>query len=146
MHAPGALPMPGVSAPGSSFRGQNQPRGTHIDELELTTGDQGLGDVAPVVRLLVPPAGEEAGLDVDEVALRVLDELVDDCVHDVVDLREEVLVDGHLPARVVVRVRHQVDAAHAAQGADQRGADQRGADQRGWLRRRCLAEGGMRRT
>ena len=93
------------------IRGQNQPRGTHIDELELAAGDQGLGDVAPVVRLLVPPAGEEAGLDVDEVALRVLDELVDHGVHDVVDLREEVLVDGHLPARVVVRVRHQVHAA-----------------------------------
>ena len=62
-----------------------------VDELELAAGDQPLGDVAPRVRLLVPPAREEAGLDVDEVAHRVLLELVDDGVDDVVDLGEEVL-------------------------------------------------------
>ena len=48
--------------------------------------------------LLVPPPGKKSGLDVDEVALRVLDQLVDDSVHDVVDFGEEVLVDGDLPA------------------------------------------------
>ena len=34
--------------------------------------------------LLVPPAGEEAGFDVDEVTLRVLNELIDDRVDHVV--------------------------------------------------------------
>ena len=85
-----------------------------VDELELAAGDQGLGDVAPVVRLLVPPASEEAGLDVDEMAHRVLLELVDDGVDDIVHLREKVLVDGHLPAGVVVRVRDQMDTARSA--------------------------------
>eukprot|EP01052_Picozoa_sp_SAG31_P039907 SAG31_NODE_5643_length_2407_cov_1.866551_4_plen_128_part_01 len=47
-----------------------------VDELQLAGGDQRAGDVAAGVVLLVPPAGEEAGLDVDEVALRILLQLV----------------------------------------------------------------------
>ena len=64
----------------------------------------------------VKPAGDwtetgrtkETCLDVDEVALGVLLQLVHHSVDNVVDLREEVLVDGDLPAGVVVCVRNKV--------------------------------------
>ena len=42
---------------------------------------------------------EEPDFDVDELAVRVLQKPRDDRVQDVVDVAEEILVDGDLPAR-----------------------------------------------
>eukprot|EP01043_Picozoa_sp_COSAG02_P014961 COSAG02_NODE_625_length_19372_cov_14.475355_10_plen_363_part_00 len=88
-----------------------------VDELELPILDERPSHVAAGIVLLVPPAREEPGLDVDEVALWILDELVNDGVHDVVDLGEEVLVHRHLPASVVVSVRDEVHVDLSLGGA-----------------------------
>mmetsp|Transcript_3649 Transcript_3649/g.15210 ORF Transcript_3649/g.15210 Transcript_3649/m.15210 type:complete len:410 (-) Transcript_3649:67-1296(-) len=71
--------------------------------------------------LLAPPALEEALLDVEEAAVRVLGELVRHCVQDVLHARKldgvvvagQVLLVGLQPRDVVVSVRHQMNVQHA---------------------------------
>eukprot|EP00964_Phaeocystis_antarctica_P031778 scaffold17968_cov66-Phaeocystis_antarctica.AAC.5 len=77
----------------------------------LRGGERALG----VARLL-PPAREEGRLDVDEPSVRIGRQVLHDRVDREVDLLLEVLVDGHLPAGVVVAVRHEVHVDLALDG------------------------------
>ena len=87
-----------------------------VGELELRVLDQRGGERALDVARLLPPAREEGRLDVDEPPVRIGRQVLHDRVDREVDLLLEVLVDGHLPAGVVVAVRHEVHVDLALDG------------------------------
>ena len=70
--------------------------------------DDGASFIAHVVRLLVPPSSKEAGFDVDELAVRIKRELLDDCIDYVVHVLVKVLVDSDLPTGIIMGVRYEV--------------------------------------
>mmetsp|Transcript_90838 Transcript_90838/g.207941 ORF Transcript_90838/g.207941 Transcript_90838/m.207941 type:complete len:460 (-) Transcript_90838:161-1540(-) len=79
-----------------------------VDELQPALLDQRPRDVALPVWLLVPPPREERNLDEHEPTVWVVPQTLNDGVHYVVDLVEEILINGHLPASVVVGVGDNV--------------------------------------
>ena len=87
-----------------------------VGELELLVLDELRRGRALLVARLLPPAREEAGLDVDEAAVWVRRQVLHHRVDDEVHLVGKVLVDGHLPARVVVAVGDQMHVDLAGDG------------------------------
>mmetsp|Transcript_40665 Transcript_40665/g.97497 ORF Transcript_40665/g.97497 Transcript_40665/m.97497 type:complete len:832 (-) Transcript_40665:177-2672(-) len=79
-----------------------------VDELQPALLHEGAGNVALPVRLLVPPPGEERNLHEHEATVGVVPQPLHDGVNDVVDLVKKILIDGHLPAGVIVGVGHNV--------------------------------------
>ena len=80
-----------------------------VDEFKLAVCNQSSSLVSSIVWLFVPPSSKERNLHVNEMSVGVFQELINDSVHNVVNLIEKVLIDSHLPTRVIMGVRDQMD-------------------------------------
>jgi hypothetical protein len=111
VHCRGAIdiekPRPGQqkAAAGS---GERLTAPATVYEFKPAFRDQRARQVLLGSRLHVPPARKEANLDVDEAPRRVLRQPWNDGVEHVVDVGEKILVDGDLPAGIVMGMRHKV--------------------------------------
>ena len=92
-----------------------------VDELQLPVSDQCFGHIAPIIRLLIPPAGEEPSFDVNEMTFRILDELIHDGVNNIVNFGEKV------PAHRALRVNIVPLAEPRVSAGDEVAAVQRGS-------------------
>ena len=88
-----------------------------VDELELLVFHQGFGSTSLKVIGLLPPPGEKRRLHIYKLSVGILRELLRQRIDDPVDLSRKILIYGHLPARVVVRMRDEVDVDLAFDGA-----------------------------
>ena len=75
-----------------------------VDKFELAVLYELLSHVPALITLLIPPSCEKGDLDVDKVAVGILEQLVHDSVNNIVDLTRKVLVDSNLPSSIVVRI------------------------------------------
>jgi len=91
-----------------------------VGELQATLVDQLFYNCPDGLRLLVPPFGEEGGLNLDEATIGVLDQLRDHGVDNVLDssmlyvvlVAIEVLINRLKPSHIVVGMGHQVYVDH----------------------------------